>query len=709
MKLPTLTIGRKIVSGFFLVLTLFGVVAAIGYFSLNKSGAGLGKFSRGTNEVNIAANLESEMLGLRMNVNEFLATGSTTAVTRYEENAKALRASIVKAAAEMSDANNAQQVNQAKALLDSYDTAFHRVTALHIERQSHLDQTLTPRAESIAKALKGMLIAARESGDQNASYKTSSGLQFFYAGVAQVNGFLLTRTADEATQARESFASMGKLIVAMEKEIIEAEALDATLSDPAKKKLVLQIKEDMTAYLEGFDKVVAAVDASAAIGKDELDRIAPEITKKVVDIRMALRAFQDGLNTDLQHTQKRSEFLLLSISVIGIVSGLIASFFIVRSVNGPIQRITQRLLNGAQRTSEASSQVTTASQNMADGSSRQAASLEESSASLEEMAGMTRKNAENAQSAKVIANQTRAAADTGAQDMKQMKEAMSAIQASSLEISKIIKTIDEIAFQTNLLALNAAVEAARAGEAGLGFAVVADEVRSLAQRSVQAARETAHKISDAAAKSEQGGRISEKVAKSFDEITAKARQVDELIAEIAVASQEQSQGIDQVSKAVSDMDTVTQANAATAEETSAAAAELNGQADQLKKIISELTRMVNGSKSKTKAARKAAAKAAEENESDETDAEDSEDSEDDDNEDKDSKRNSRDDDQDDEDSDSDDDSNESDDDADEQPTRKTKQAGRRSEAVEKKSSHGVIPNRNHHEANSADDRFFKNV
>jgi chromosome segregation ATPase len=178
--------------------------------------------------------------------------------------------------------------------------------------------------------------------------------------------------------------------------------------------------------------------------------------------------------------------------------------------------------------------------------------------------------------------------------MREMQNAMQAIQASSTEISKIIKTIDEIAFQTNILALNAAVEAARAGEAGAGFAVVADEVRALAQRSVQAARETAQKISDATSKSEQGTRISEKVAKSLDEITAKVRKVDELIAEIAMASKEQNEGIGQVTRAVSEMDKVTQANAATAEETSSAATELNTQTVRLKAVIAELTAMVNG-------------------------------------------------------------------------------------------------------------------
>lgn len=178
--------------------------------------------------------------------------------------------------------------------------------------------------------------------------------------------------------------------------------------------------------------------------------------------------------------------------------------------------------------------------------------------------------------------------------MRDMQAAMHAIQNSSAEISKIIKTIDEIAFQTNILALNAAVEAARAGEAGAGFAVVADEVRALAQRSVLAARETAQKISDAAAKSEQGNRISEKVSKSLDEITAKVRRVDELVAEIAMASKEQSEGIGQVTRAVGEMDRVTQSNAATAEETSSAATELNTQTVRLKAVIAELTSMSVG-------------------------------------------------------------------------------------------------------------------
>jgi methyl-accepting chemotaxis protein len=176
--------------------------------------------------------------------------------------------------------------------------------------------------------------------------------------------------------------------------------------------------------------------------------------------------------------------------------------------------------------------------------------------------------------------------------MRAMQTAMQAITTSSADISKILKTIDEISFQTNILALNAAVEAARAGEAGAGFAVVADEVRALAQRSALAAKETAAKIDDSVAKSQQGAQISTEVAKSFEIIQQQVLQLDQLVGEIATASNEQSQGINQVTIAVSQMDRITQSNAASAEETSAASQDLNAQAGVLSDAVQSLHELV---------------------------------------------------------------------------------------------------------------------
>ena len=179
--------------------------------------------------------------------------------------------------------------------------------------------------------------------------------------------------------------------------------------------------------------------------------------------------------------------------------------------------------------------------------------------------------------------------------MTELTQSMEDISKASDETSKIIKTIDEIAFQTNLLALNAAVEAARAGEAGAGFAVVADEVRNLAMRAAEAAKNTAGLIEGTVKKVKEGSELVERTNGAFSEVSKSAAKVADLVSEIAAASTEQAQGIDQINKAVSEMDKVTQQNAANAEESASASEEMNAQAEQMKIIAAELQGIVGGS------------------------------------------------------------------------------------------------------------------
>ena len=165
---------------------------------------------------------------------------------------------------------------------------------------------------------------------------------------------------------------------------------------------------------------------------------------------------------------------------------------------------------------------------------------------------------------------------------------MSGIRESSDKVSKIIKTIDEIAFQTNLLALNAAVEAARAGEAGQGFAVVADEVRNLAQRSALAARDTSGLIEESLTNAKEGDRKLELVATLVGAITESVVGVKSLIDQVSSASRQQSQGIEEVKKAIVQMESVTQNTAATAEESAAASEELYAQAEITMQLVTSL-------------------------------------------------------------------------------------------------------------------------
>jgi methyl-accepting chemotaxis protein len=272
--------------------------------------------------------------------------------------------------------------------------------------------------------------------------------------------------------------------------------------------------------------------------------------------------------------------------------GLTMAFFLTRSISGPIRRVISGLTEGAEQVASASTQVSSASQSLAEGASQQAAAIEETSSSLEEMSSMTRMNAENAQQANGLMGEARRVIETANGSMGQLTESMADISRASEETSKIIKTIDEIAFQTNLLALNAAVEAARAGEAGAGFAVVADEVRNLAMRAADAAKNTADLIEGTVKKVKDGSELMIRTNEAFQQVADSSAKVAELVGEISAASGEQAQGIDQINRAVSEMDKVIQQNAANAEESAAASEEMNAQAEIMKDMVGELVVMV---------------------------------------------------------------------------------------------------------------------
>ncbi len=282
-------------------------------------------------------------------------------------------------------------------------------------------------------------------------------------------------------------------------------------------------------------------------------------------------------------------WLVLITAVIG-GGGLVA--IIVRGVNRVLLKTVTELSDGAEQVASAAGQVSHSSQSLAQGSSEQAASLEETSASAEEITAMTRKNRENSEMAAEVMATVDYQVREGNRTLQEMLRAMEEINSSSEKISKIIKVIDEIAFQTNILALNAAVEAARAGEAGMGFAVVADEVRNLAQRSAQAAKDTAVLIEDSVAKSGEGRVKMQKVAEVIHSITDSSTKVKTLVDEVNLGSNEQARGIEQISTAVAQMDHVTQSTAANAEESASASEELTAQAEALREIVRDLRVLV---------------------------------------------------------------------------------------------------------------------
>ena len=364
-----------------------------------------------------------------------------------------------------------------------------------------------------------------------------------------------------------------------------------------------QINQKIKPALERYYRAWDDVAAISRTGNNELatKKYMAEADGPFREVKQAIEAETEfnrksgAVNTAAaSSTGARMQWLTWLVLIISVVAGSGIFYFVVRGINLVLHRTVSELAEGAEQITSASSQVASSSQSLAQGASEQAASLEETSASSEEITSMTRKNAENSQSAAAMMGEVDRSITEGNRTVEQMVTSMREITSSSDKISKIIKVIDEIAFQTNILALNAAVEAARAGEAGMGFAVVADEVRNLAQRSAQAAKDTAALIEESISKSNEGSTKLQQVTKVIQAITESATKVKTLVDEVNLGSQEQARGIEQISKAIAQMDQVTQSTAANAEESASASEEMSAQAEALGHIVVQLRSLVGG-------------------------------------------------------------------------------------------------------------------
>jgi methyl-accepting chemotaxis protein len=246
---------------------------------------------------------------------------------------------------------------------------------------------------------------------------------------------------------------------------------------------------------------------------------------------------------------------------------------------GKVVDATGSIRNGAAEISRASDDLATRTES-------QAATLEQTAAALEEMTASVKSAADGARSVEDTMREARGEAEASSEVVREAITAMSAIEHSTSQISRILSVIDDIAFQTNLLALNAGVEAARAGEAGKGFAVVAAEVQGLAQRSAGAATEIKSLIADSTKHVEHGAELVGNTGSAIESIVERVNHITNLISAIAEGAAEQSTGLNEINLGVSQLDQVTQQNAAMVEQATAAGHLLHSDSEELAGLMS---------------------------------------------------------------------------------------------------------------------------
>ncbi len=597
-KFNDLPIGKKLFSGFILLIIIIVFISGFGIWKLKT-------IERNSIKTSLTNNIGNLLDAARQNRLVYMHTGDEKKMRENGDAIQSMHELINNASMFTWYGKTQQQIEQLGIDIQRYDqlrTDFYDKNRHSLQLAGDLQQKEDPK--TLADQHDGLLNTFMDNEADKKRENFLASLSYLtQAGNALVAQYSPENASNYETLYRRS-------------EALNNDSM-AQFTETAKARLVpiwnryVAFHTDVEKYLTAVKETQLSADRMTQ-GADELQNT----TNKLIDM-------QAEYNTQLISS---TITIISALSLLAVCIGLVTAWTITRTITRPVSdnlALAQRISSGdltahitatskdelgeltetmevmntqlcemisgiresVSHLASASSQIAAGNADLASRTEQQSAAVVETAASMEELTSTVQLNAENTLQASKIAASASNNASKGGEIVSEVINTMNGIAASSQQITEIISVINGIAFQTNILALNAAVEAARAGEQGRGFAVVAGEVRTLAQRSADAAKQIESLINESVTRINVGTDLVSKAGDSMNDIVTSVTHVSQIMDEISTASNEQRQGIEQISIAVTEMDSTTQQNAALVQESSAAALSLEQQAQKLSEMV----------------------------------------------------------------------------------------------------------------------------
>ncbi|GAB6387854.1 HAMP domain-containing methyl-accepting chemotaxis protein [Stutzerimonas marianensis] len=638
-----LSVRRKLLAGFGVVLTITLIIAWISYESLNSVFDRFGK-------INQVADIKALVADARQGEKNYLLRRdprfldeARTAIDMTQQIALTAREAF----------SSAQSIE----LMDRIqrDGEAYQARLAEFAEAMRKTQLAEDNMEAVARdALAGFNTAEAE-------LRRRVEEQILATGDAES-----IQTLDLSTQASQLAKQLSDTR-RLEKNFViggqarDAEALVAQLDASAQAGAALAAELPVGRSKEALEEALARLGEYRSEFVDyrnaQAERVASaqaltEYARRMVEV--AQTAYTSQVE-ELREEQGQVRMVLVGATVVALVLSVLCAVLITQMIVGPLQQVVSvarriaegdlsadlkddrrdelgqlmqamqqmteslrllisRLSDGIAQLASAAEEMSAVTEQTSVGVGQQKLETDQVATAMNEMTATVQDVARNAESAAHSASSADIQAQQGhsvvkqtidriealARSIEESSEAIERLKHDSAGIGNVLDVIKTVAEQTNLLALNAAIEAARAGEAGRGFAVVADEVRGLARRTQQSTTEIEQLIvalqsgaegavevmGKSCALADQTVEAAQLAGEALNAINSAVSSIQQMNQQIATASEQQSAVAEEINRSVSNIRDVADQSAAATAQTSAASADLARLGSELQAQVS---------------------------------------------------------------------------------------------------------------------------
>ena len=324
-----LTIGKKMILGFGVVILLLGVIAVVGFLSNVAADQSIHRLNATTADTAVSADAMAAIFKKQATVKQYLLRPDDEVLASYDRWHEALQAALAEARSHFKSSERIAWLDQIEADVASYEEAFGRIREVVSESKRLREEVLSAKGSRAFREIQQaeQLLTDHGYGEQVAGVVPV--LLDLANGRLFVNKFLATSSASYFEQASAALASAEDGFAT----VIQA------ISDPTVKPVLQAAQTDVQDYRAAFVSLHGLTLERDALVSDKLDRLGPEVVALLGQIQESLVEEGEAVTRDAEASVKTAELVIVVTSLAALVLGVTAALLMTRMIVRPIRRM----------------------------------------------------------------------------------------------------------------------------------------------------------------------------------------------------------------------------------------------------------------------------------------------------------------------------------------------------------------------------------